>query len=284
MAVKKIAKKKSVVKKKSELKKAGMGLIDVSLPSAPTVISDNLEDYTYMIYGERKIGKTTILSEFDDVLFLMFDPINKGLSIRQVYLPSWLHFLKILKELEKNPNYCKMVVIDTGYMCYERCYQYMISKLGITDPKDKAWGSAWKEIGKEFMQAHDIIFQLGIGFAVTAHTAIVEITRRDGSTYNKLTTQLGAQAFKFYNGLVDVIAYYQYSNKNERELSIKGDSLVEAGARVENHFQYPDGSDVEVVPMGKSSKEAYRNLELAFNNKLKKQGKEGKKVAVKKKH
>jgi len=279
MAVKKVIRKKVA----TEAKRVTQN-IDVSLPDHVTEISNNLEDYTWMLYGERKIGKTTLLSQFNNPLFLMFDPLNKGLAIKQVYINSWEVFIKILHQLKaklkKSPNYCNMVVIDTGFMCYERCYQYKIKKLGITDPKDRAWGSAWKEISREFMEAHDLIFDLGVGFAVTAHAQIAEITRKDGSTYNKLTTQLGAQAFKFYNGLVDVIAFYQYNNKNQRELTIAGDALVEAGARIDNHFKYTNGEPVKDILMGKTSKDAYSSLLKAFNNKLTKE--ETKTVAKKK--
>ena len=246
--------------------------IDVCLPDKANIIAENLSDYTWLIYGERKIGKTKLFSEFKNPFFFMFDPLNKGLAIKQIHIPNWLFFRKAVdmlhKKIEGDPGYCDIVIIDTGFMCYERCYQYMMGKLGITDPQDKAWGSAWKEIGREFMEAHDKIFELDRGFGVTAHTAMVEVKRRDGSTYTKLTTQLGSQAFKFYNGLVDVIAYYQYNAENKRELSIQGDSLIEAGARIDEHFFYTNGNPIAHVPMGKNSKEAYKNLELAFNNKL----------------
>ena len=238
-----------------------------------------------MLYGERKIVKTTLLSQFDNPLFLMFDPLNKGLAIKQVYINSWPNFRNVLKQLKtklkKSPNYCSMVIIDTGFMAYERCYQYMVRDvLGIKSAQNNDRGLAWKEISREFMEAHDLIFELGLGFAVTAHAAIAEITRKDGSKYNKLTTQLGAQAFKFYNGLVDVIAFYQYNNNNERELTIEGNALVEAGARIDNHFNYKNGEPVKDILMGKTSKDAYRNLLLAFNNKL---TKEEKKTVAKKK-
>ncbi len=254
MAVKKVVRKKD--KKKTPLKKA-VNKIEIDLMDEPTEISECLSDYIWLIYGARKIGKTKLLSEFDGAYFAMFDPINTGLKLRQTYIPTWRHFLKFLDKIEKkmktNPDYIKMLVLDTGFMCYERCYQYMVKEvLGIEHAQNNDRGLAWKEISREFMEAHDRILRMNIGFAVTAHSDIVEIKQRTGGTYNKLTTQLGSQAFKFYNGGADVIAYYEYDNKGERQLIIKGDELIDAGIRIDEHFFYPDGKHIHTIPMGKS--------------------------------
>ena len=250
---------------KSRVKKS---IPKLTLPEAPSEISNNLSDYIWLLYGERKIGKTTLLAQFEDVFFLMFDPKNRGLAIYQRHVSKWEEFLKYIKLLEENPDYCKMVIIDTGFMAYEMCYAYVCKKHGVEDPRDKGWAVVWKDISREFMEAHERILNLGLGLGITAHADIKEITRKDGTSYNKLTTQLGSAAFKYYNGLVDIIAYYHYNEKGNRELLLRGDSLVEAGTRIEQHFQYTDGSPVVNIPMGKNPKEAFNNVQKAFNNQL----------------
>lgn len=240
----------------------------LSLPDTPTVISENLSDYIWLLYGDRKIGKTTLLAQFDDVFFLMFDPLNKGLSIYQRHVASWNQFLKYIDLLEANPGYCKMVVIDTGYMAYEMCWAHVCKEHGVKDPRDKGWAVVWKDIARQFMEAHERILNLGLGMAITAHSDVKEITRKDGTSYNKLSTQLGGAAFKYYNGLVDIIAYYTYANDGKRELLIRGDSLVEAGTRIEKHFQFTNGEPIDIIQMGKSPEQAFANVMEGFNNKL----------------
>lgn len=288
MPVKKVVKKsvKKVVKKKPA------NIIDIVLPEGLSEVSHRLEDYSFLIYGERKIGKTELFSQFDGALFFMFDPPNVGLAIKQMYMPTWKHFKKALellkKRLESDPEYCKFVVIDTGFMAYERCYQYMVREiLGIENAQNNDRGLAWKEISREFMEAHDIIFQLGLGLGVTAHAEIRTVKRKDGTSYDKLTTQLGAQAFKFYNGALDIVAFYQYNVSNKRELTIRGNSLIEAGVRIkkDTHFMNEDGTQIDNILMGTSAKQAYKNLLSAFDNNLEKEGRKKvikKKVATKK--
>lgn len=260
----------------------------LSLPKRNGIPLRNLSDFTYLFYGERKIGKTTIFSQFEDPFFLMFEPGAKALSIRERFCSTWEHFLAYLDLLEKNPKYCKTVVIDTGHGAYERCFDYVCRSFGVEHPTDintekNKWEASkvWKAIEKEFISAHNRIADLDVAFAVTAHSTLREVKRRDGSIYDKLTIELGSQAFKFYAGVVDVIGYYQYNIKSERVLTIAGDDMVEAGSRVKGHFRYNDGSPIVDIPMGQSEEQAYRNLELAFNNKLKKEG--GKKLPIKKK-
>lgn len=279
MPVKKIAKKFAKKSLKNPVIRVDNNLSSMELPDDVNEISKNLSEYTWMLYGERKIGKTKLFSEFSNrPLFFMYDPKNKGLQLLQVYIPSWEHANKgvelLDKKLKSNPKYCSMIIIDTGFMCYERCYQYMMKKMGISTAQGQNdRGVAWKEISREFMEYHDRIFTLcnkyDLGFGVTAHAEVKEIKRKDGTTYDKLTTQLGAQAFKFYNGLVDIIAFFQYNRKGERVLTIQGDSLVEAGARIDEHFFYTNGIRIVDIPMGSSSKQAYENLLKAFNNELK---------------
>lgn len=283
MPVKKVVRKKAPgkksAKKKAITKKSNLisDVSDMELPDDLSEIGAYLSFYTWMLYGERKIGKTMLLSEFGRPFYFMFDPMNRGLRLLQKYIPSWEHAHKgidlLEDKLEKNPEYCDMIIIDTGFMCYERCYAYMVKGMELeTAHGQNDRGVAWKEISREFMEWHDRIFMLcdkyELGFAVTAHSEVREIKRKDGSSYDKLTTQLSGQAFKFYNGALDIIAFYHYNRKDERTLTISGTSKLEAGARIDEHFMYTNGKKVKDIPMGNSSKQGYKNLLKAFNNEL----------------
>jgi hypothetical protein len=248
------------------------------LPDALSEPAENLEQYTMLVFGERKIGKTTLFARYPDPFFLFFEPGGKALRLKSRYMESWEDFLHAISLLEKNPGYCKTVIIDTGFMCYERCFEYCKKKLGLEDIRDEAWGGGWKVIDAEFRAAHERLFALGLSFQVTAHTEIKHFKKKDGTEYDKLTTQLGGQATRFYNGIVDIISYYQYGNGGRRVLTIRGSDHVEAGSRVEGHFKFADGSPIDDIPMGNSPEEAFRNLQLAFDNKLIAKGGPAKKV------
>ncbi len=45
------------------------------LPTQRSQIAESLEDYSMLIYGQKKIGKTTLLAEFLEAFFLMFEVV-----------------------------------------------------------------------------------------------------------------------------------------------------------------------------------------------------------------
>ena len=270
--VKKITAPVAAVKKRAvavAVAKSAVLSEKLSLPTQKSKPSEDLAKILWLIYGERKIGKSSLAAEFEDPFFFMFEPGGRSLSVRQVAVPTWDAFLGYLKLLEATPNYCKNVVIDTGYQAYEKCLDYVCRVRGISHPSDEEWGRGWDMVRKEFTQAHDRIFNLGMGFIVLAHSEVKEVQRRDGTKYHKLSVQLGGAPFKFYAGVADIIAYYQYADNGQRELTIRGDAFIEAGCRTATAFKYTDGSEVVHVPLGnKGPKSSYQILVNAFNNKL----------------
>lgn len=229
-----------------------------------------LQDFSWFFYGARKIGKTQTFSEFEDPFFFMFEPGGKALSIKQLFCPKWETALEVLQAIEQKKGYCKTIVIDTGYMAYERCFEYSLKRLGIIKPGDKNWGTAWKFIDKEFRDFHMRLYNLGVSICATAHSEVKEIERKDGTKFSTLSTQLSAQAARYYLGTMDVIGYVHKNDEGDRVITLQSDGFVEdAGHRIEGHFLYKGtNKPISEISMGKNKKEGYANLVKAFNNEI----------------
>ena len=56
----------------------------------------NIEDYSLLLYGRPKVGKTSFAAEFDSPIFLMCEPGGKALSIYQNAVENWEMFKKFV--------------------------------------------------------------------------------------------------------------------------------------------------------------------------------------------
>ena len=252
------------------------------LPKAAMLVADNLYEYSFLLYGVGKIGKTSLLTQFPDPYFLMFDPLKRGMEMKQSRIKSWAQLLEAVAALEANPKYCKTVIFDTGYGAYDLCYQHMCEEYGVQTHQDAPFGF-WKEVEREFKETQARVRDAGFGLVATAHCDEEEVTKF-GMTRNVTVTQLGKQATRYYLAEMDIIGYYHFSESGERLLQIRGDSETLAGVRTEGKFLFPNGEPIKMINMGKSPKEAYNNFLSAFQNKLTtaKEAKGGTKLKLKK--
>jgi hypothetical protein len=241
------------------------------LPQERSAPTDQLGDYTWLIYGPKKIGKTSLAAQMDTrggkVLFCMFEPGGKALSIyRTPVITDWGQFKNVVSQLEEDKQGYTTVVIDPGATAYKRCLEYVCRSLGIMHPgRQKDYGASWDRVNTEFQEIHGRIAALDMGFIVLAHDKDAEIERRDGSKFNKTVPVMSGSTEEFYAGVIDIICYYEYVG-DRRFLRIRGDEYVSAGCRLDDHFRTPKGERVQRIPAGDGPEEAWANIILAFKN------------------
>ncbi len=263
--------------------------IEYTLPTERSTPLDTIGQYIILIFGKKKIGKTTICQHFEKAFFLMFEPGAKKLSIFKREPKTWLEFKKYVALLQKDWEF-DTVVIDPPDIAYELCLRYVCdTKLFIDHPGGvNDYGKSWNAVKTEFVTEIRKIINSGKGVIFISHQKEVEIEKRDGKKYNMLTNTMPGQAKEVIEGMVDVWANYDYDGE-KRTLTIMGDDFIDAGHRLNEppdpKFLYTNGEPIREISMGKTSKEAYENLIKAFNNELEQPRKEEKikKVDIKKK-
>jgi len=239
-----------------------------ALPTTKSTPRDELGDYTWLIYGERKIGKTSLAAQFPDALFMMFEPGGKGLSIYQVEIGSWDAFKGYVKAIKANPSQYSTIVIDTIDIAYEKCTDYVGRREGFDHPSEmNDFGKTWSMIKKEFTSVILDLIAVGVGVMFLSHATESEFQEASGGKYNKIIPTMPGQARKFVTGFVDIIAYYGYYG-HDRLLTISGSDMVDAGHRVDGHFVSSEDPKKRIhsIPMGNSAAEGYSNILDAFNN------------------
>lgn len=241
----------------------------LTLPTSPSEQVHDINAYSFLFHGEKKIGKTTLLLEEPGVLLLTFDPLAKSLSIMQRYCPNWATFegyLKLLEGQVQNKNYqYKRVVIDGIDIWYRACQNGVCKELGIKHPSEEGWGKAWDMLKERFANAVDRLLALPGGCWFISHSDWREVKTRSGEKITKLVPLVKAGGEEILVGRVDGWFAYVYDG-NERTLIIRGDESTGAGHRIRGHFETPDGKPVVEIPMGDSETVAWQNLQHAFNN------------------
>lgn len=252
---------------------------ELSLPNDFTMPSTVLGDYSILLYGEKKIGKTSLCSMFPSNLFMFFETGGKALKHKGRFVNNWEEFKQYNKLIRKDKSF-KTVTIDPVDLMYKDCVKYVCKKLMIDHPSEEEWGKGWEAVRDEFTTEINYLLASGKGVIFISHATDKEIKTRTGEKYHRISPTMASQAREILEGVVDIWAYFCYE-KGDRVLVIEGDDHVGAGHRLESQFKHTDGTSVKLVPMGKDKNEAYQNFIKAFNNQLPNQG--GKTNEVKKK-
>lgn len=240
-----------------------------SLPDERTKPVADMMAYSWLLYGEKKVGKTSLCAEFPDCLILGFEPGGKALAAYWRPINKWADLLAYLKLLEKSDRF-RTVAIDTAERMYDRCFEYVSNReLGGAHPHDmNDYGKSWGKIRVEFERAVERLLSMGRGVVFVSHAKLHDVQTRDGRTYHQLGPKLTGQPMECLEGLVDTIAYYGYDDDGDRVLTIRGNAHLKAGTRFEKHFQTSDGDQLIGIPMGGSAGEAYKALLAGYENRL----------------
>jgi len=242
-----------------------------ALPEEPSQPVTDPGQCTILIYGEKKIGKTSLASRFPDAVFIMFEPGGKGLRIYRIpeddagCIASWREFKGYLKTLLASKRF-RTVIIDTVDFAYDRCLEHVCQQKGVEHPNEGNFGDVWKAIEAEFSKTFNSIIASGRGLIFISHAEDREFQTRAGSKYNKLVPSMQKAPRKFTAGIADIIGYYGYYGE-DRFLTLHGSEDLEAGHRLRDRFRTMKGERIHSIPMGKDEDEAYANFLTAWNNK-----------------
>lgn len=204
----------------------------------PSQISRDLRGKFICIYGQPKVGKTTLASKFPDNLLFGFEHGWNAISgAMAVDIPKWSDFKLYLRQLEKPEIKEKYstITIDTIGIAWEACEQYICQQNGVQKIGDIPWGGGYAACKKEFESCLRKITQLGYGLVIIAHSERRIEKTADDSEVEIFGPAIPKRAYDIVNQLVDVIGYIDVSWDDEgnssRWLITRKTPTVMAGSR-----------------------------------------------------
>ena len=195
-------------------------------------------DYLSIWYGPPKIGKTTLLSKFEDVYFLVTEPGYKFLKIRKSKINSWEDFIAFVRKTEKSKKFVKTVnmwCVDPMDKLSKYCMTYVCEKRKIDHPSDQEWGKGWEAFRDEFTEWILRLCAIGPGLAAISHVKEREVITRS-IELTKETPAMPKTCYTVLNDLADIIVKIGYEprkrgKEQRRCLFLRGTECIEAGDR-----------------------------------------------------
>jgi hypothetical protein len=208
------------------------------LPTTKTNPVISLDRMTTLVYGQPKIGKSTLCSEFPGAIFLATEPGLNALSTYQVDVTSWKVLLDAAVELASGKHQFETIIIDTIDNAYKMCSDYICEQNKIKHESDLGFGKGWKMVENEFHRVLTKLAKLPYGLVMVSHSKIVEV-ENNVAKYNKIVPSLPDKARAIALGLADLILYadIEYSKLPDGErlesrvLRTKPTKFFEAGDR-----------------------------------------------------
>ena len=176
------------------------------LPTARTQPKPALADLTVLVYGQTKIGKSTLCSNAEGAVFFATEPGLNALDVFQVPIQSWEDLLNACAEIGEGNHPFKTVIIDTVDNAYKFCTDYILKKFKIDHESDLGYGKGYAIVNNEFQRVLTKLAFLPYGLFLVSHAKEIEVETRTGK-YTRIVPTLPDKARKIVLGMVDMVLF-----------------------------------------------------------------------------
>lgn len=228
---------------------------------------DDFLAYTTIIFGEKGIGKTSLMAQFPNCVVAQMEPRRKNLRIRQVLIETWEEVLDFTAKVKKDST-VDMVGFDTFDRLYELASAYQCNNQGIKDPNEaNDFGATWRAITDNVSELLSDLAKAGKNFVFSSHAKWKEVELRNGKKREILVPTMTDSAWKIVKAICDFAFYYGYYD-NQRALYLRGHQQLWSACGSSEHFLDPEGRPVKTILLGENPEEAYSTLLRSFNNEI----------------
>ena len=213
-----------------------------------TTLSRDLTGYITYVYGAPKVGKTTLARDMEALILACENGVRAISGAYAIQVRTWSdirNIMRLCKDPKMKSRY-KAIAVDTVDIAAALCEKYVCNQLEIATLGEGGWTkNGWATFKKEFEEVFRTMSLEGYAILFISHAKDKEITRPDGTKYNKIVPSISESANAIVKGMSDIIAYgYQEWGTDNRYMVLRSDGSIEAGSR----FTYIDS----VIPFGYS--------------------------------
>lgn len=245
--------------------------------------SENLSDYCFLIYGQKSMGKTTLLSQLSDKSLVCMFEDRTNLPIRMVNFPSatiddleagkpdpWQSF-KEVAEAAMESDEVDFLCIDSIDLAYAACLNHVAHAAGYRHPGEaNDYGTTWHEVTDEFRHVMETIRKSSTGLAFCSHCTEERLELNTGSkeqlkNYTVYSPSCPRQPTDYLRQSCDYVFFYG-KHGSSRALHFRWDDNIFTACGNDEHFLTEDGDKICALQMPSKTK-AGQHFRSAFFNK-----------------
>ena len=190
----------------------------IELSKEPSQIETDPSRYIMTIYGDPKVGKTTLASQIPDAYFIATEAGQKFVKVFKSEPKDWEDVLEIVNLLSKPGHPYKTCVFDTVNVLYDMCANYVCRKnhwKKVKHISELDYGKGYALVKEEFRFVIQKLTSAGMGIVFLCHSHVKEETFH-GIKRDRIVPNLNKSARETILDISDIIGR-MYAGSVEKE-------------------------------------------------------------------
>jgi len=211
----------------------------MKLPTKRSKPVTDIHEYSFLIYGQPKSGKSTFASHFDEAIFIATEPGHKFLEVYKVSPHSWDDLARhdkadpgIFVQLynQRDDKQFKTIIFDTIDNLWTMGEKKVEKENSVKYVHDLEFGKGSRFTKNKIMEWVNILGQCGYGIIFLSHEKFVDV-EENGVKLSRRDITLSGAARLAVSGFCDFILYFYIDKDGKRLIKTKGHSNLNAGDR-----------------------------------------------------
>ena len=211
-----------------------------------------------VIYGPEGIGKSTLASQFPDVVFFDFEHGTDSMDVARFDTPEDFDGVLTLLNSIAHEDVCKTVVLDTADKLEQLISRHVCLKYGISSIEDAGYGKGYTYLAEawiELMKVCDNIIDSGKNIVFVAHAQMRKFEQPDEmGAYDRWELKLSKKTSPLLKEWSDMLLFCSYKTNVVTDEKTKSKKAI-GGKRVmysthnpcwdaKNRFNFPDSMEM----------------------------------------
>ena len=211
-----------------------------------------------VIYGPEGIGKSTLASQFPDVVFIDFEHGTDSMDVGRFDTPESFDGVLTLLNSISQEDVCKTVVLDTADKLEQLISRHVCLKYGIGSIEDTGYGKGYTYLAEawiELMKVCDNVIDSGKNIVFVAHAQMRKFEQPDEmGAYDRWELKLSKKTSPLLKEWSDMLLFCNYKTSVVTDEKTKSKKAV-GGKRVmysahnpcwdaKNRFNFPDSMEM----------------------------------------